>query len=133
MAMVTAGGQELLMLTSDDGLSCLHLASESGQLEVVTALVAAGGQTLLMLASDDGYSLYLASANRHSEVARVLVAAGGQELLMLTSDNSPSCRYQAFEIAGNFIRRHLFQWYRSLRVACQELLMLTVDRLAASI
>ena len=41
--LVAAGGQELLMPTSDEGKSCLHEAASEGHLEVVEALAAAGG------------------------------------------------------------------------------------------
>jgi len=47
--LVEAGGRELLMLTTDDGISCLHLSAEKGHLEVAKLLSEAGGRELLML------------------------------------------------------------------------------------
>ena len=41
--LVEAGGRELLMLTTDDGISCLHLSAEKGHLEVAKLLSEAGG------------------------------------------------------------------------------------------
>ena len=39
-----AGGRELLMLTADDGASCLFISAQNGHLEVVNALLEAGGR-----------------------------------------------------------------------------------------
>jgi len=42
-ALLEAGGRELLMLTRDDGTSCLFISAQNGHLEVVNALLEAGG------------------------------------------------------------------------------------------
>ena len=55
-ALLEVGGRELLMLTADDGTSCLYISAHNGHLEVVNALLEAGGRELLMLTLDDGTS-----------------------------------------------------------------------------
>ena len=90
--LVAAGGQQLPLLTSQDGGSCLHSAAFKGQVEVVKALVAAGGQELLMLTSHDCRScLHNASIQGQVEVVKEIVAPGGQELLILKSDKGCAC------------------------------------------
>jgi len=46
--LLEAGGRELLMLTTDDGTSCLWISAANGHLEVVKALLEAGGRELAM-------------------------------------------------------------------------------------
>ena len=64
-ALVAAGGQELLILTPDDGRTCLDHALESshenGHSEVVTALLVSGQQQLSLLAERDGPSSLVAA------------------------------------------------------------------------
>ena len=75
-ALLEAGGRELLMLTKDDGSSCLMVSAHSGHLEVLNALLEAGGRELLMLTADDGSScLSIARRANHGEVFRVLEVA----------------------------------------------------------
>ena len=74
--LLEAGGRELLMLTRDDGTSCLWISAQNGHLEVVNALLEAGGRELLMLTKDDGAScLSVARRANHGEVFRVLEVA----------------------------------------------------------
>ena len=89
---MAAGGQELLMLTSDKGVSCLHLEASEGQLELVQRLVEAeqpGKQGVLMASELDHGCLENAetSSKRHLEVVKALVAARGQELPMLKTND----------------------------------------------
>ena len=59
-ALLEAGGRELLMLTADDGASCLYFCAAFGHLDVVNALLEVGGRELAMLTSDGGVScLYI--------------------------------------------------------------------------
>jgi predicted LPLAT superfamily acyltransferase len=72
-ALLEAGGRELLMLTMDDGVSCLYIGAENGHLEVVKALLEAGGRELVMLSMDSGAScISVASQANQGEVFRVL-------------------------------------------------------------
>ena len=68
-ALLEAWGRELLMLTADDGASCLLISAQNGHLEVVNALLEAWGRELVMLTADDGAScLYISAENGHLEV-----------------------------------------------------------------
>ena len=82
-ALLEAGGRELVMLTSDNGASCLMISAEKGHLEVVNALLAVGGRELVMLTADNGFSCLMISAQEgHLEVVNALLEAGGRELAM---------------------------------------------------
>jgi ankyrin repeat protein len=75
-ALLEAGGRELLMLTRDDGASCLMISAQNGHLEVVDALLEAGGRELLMLTMNNGLScLSVARRANQGEVFRVLEVA----------------------------------------------------------
>ena len=75
-ALLEAGGRELLMLTKDNGVSCLWISAKEGHLEVVNALLEAGGRELLMLTKDNGLScLSVARRANQGEVFRVLEVA----------------------------------------------------------
>jgi hypothetical protein len=50
------GGRELLVLTADDGGSCLFTSAQEGHLEVLEALLEVGGPELLVLTAVDGGS-----------------------------------------------------------------------------
>jgi hypothetical protein len=66
-----AGGRELVMRATDDGVSCLYVSAEKGHLEVVKALLEAGGRELVMLTADGGLScLYISAQEGHQEVVR---------------------------------------------------------------
>jgi hypothetical protein len=58
-ALLEVGGRELVMLTADDGFSCLLIIAEAGHLDVVKALLADGGRELVMLTRDKGASSLL--------------------------------------------------------------------------
>ena len=62
--LVEAGGRELLMLTTDDGISCLIIAAGEGHLEVAKLLVEAGGRELLMLTAINGWSCLCSAAEQ---------------------------------------------------------------------
>ena len=75
-ALLEAGGRELLMLTWDNGVSCLMISAQEGHLEVVNALLEAGGRELLMLTADDGSScLSVARRANKGEVCKVMEMA----------------------------------------------------------
>ena len=82
------------MLTASNSLthgwSCLHIAAETGHLEVAKLLVEAGGRELLMLTTDSSKlsCLHLAVEKGHMKVARLLLEAGGDKLLNLTTSNA---------------------------------------------
>jgi len=79
-----ADGKALLLKTSDDGYSCLHLASKEGHVEVVEVQVQADSEVLLLNTSAEGAScLHLAS--------QVLVWAGGLPLLLKFSEDGRLC------------------------------------------
>ena len=65
-----------MMLTADDGVSCLWISVQEGHLDVVNALLEVGGRELLVLTTDDGVSCLSAAreANRR-EVFRLLEMA----------------------------------------------------------
>ena len=114
LVVLEAGGRELLMLTTDDGASCLMVSAQNGHLEVVRALLEAGGRELLMLTRDDGVSCLWISAHKgHLDVLNALLEAGGRELLMLTNDCGVSCLS---------IARRTNSWMvcRVLETACQN-------------
>ena len=68
--------RELVMLTEDDGASCLLISAEEGHLKVVKALLEVGGRKLLLLTADDGGScLSVAPEAKRGEVFRVLEMA----------------------------------------------------------
>jgi ankyrin repeat protein len=46
-------GREMLMMTADNGASCLMVGAQNGHLEVVRALLEAGGRELLMMTADN--------------------------------------------------------------------------------
>jgi ankyrin repeat protein len=48
-ALLEVGGRELVMLTRDNGVSCLFISAKNGHLEVVRALLEVGGRELVML------------------------------------------------------------------------------------
>ncbi|KAJ1492128.1 ankyrin repeat-containing domain protein [Baffinella frigidus] len=92
------GGEELLMLTTENGASCAYIASQNGHTEALGVLIEAGGKELLMLTDEDGASCaYIASGSGHVGALRVLIQAGGKELLMLTTEKGRSCAYTASE------------------------------------
>jgi hypothetical protein len=55
-ALLEAGGRELVMLTSDDGVKFLIISAQNGHPEVVKALLEAVGRELVMLTKDNGAS-----------------------------------------------------------------------------
>ncbi len=75
-ALLEAGGRELLMLTMNNGASCLMICAQNGHLEVVNALLEAGGREPLMLTMNNGAScLSVARRANQGEVFRVLEVA----------------------------------------------------------
>jgi hypothetical protein len=58
--LLEARGRELVMLTADNGASCLRIRAQLGHLEVVKALLEVGGCELLMLTADNGASCLMA-------------------------------------------------------------------------
>ena len=68
---------KLLMLTTDDGVSCLFVSALGGHVDVVKALLEVGGRELVMLTMHSGVScLSIARlANPDGEVCRVLEVA----------------------------------------------------------
>jgi hypothetical protein len=48
-ALLEVGGRELVILTENDGTSCLWIGTQLGHLDVVRALLEGGGRELLML------------------------------------------------------------------------------------
>ena len=53
-ALLEAGGRELVMLTENNGTSCLYVSAGKGHLEVVKALLELGGRELLTRTMDKG-------------------------------------------------------------------------------
>jgi len=120
--LVEAGGCELLMLTDNNGYSCLHSAAQKGDVQVVKLLVDVGGRDLLMLTHDNGYScLHFATLEGRVESVKVLLEAGGHELLMLTSNKGYSCLHSA-ALGGHVELTQLL-----VEAGGHELLMLTLD------
>ena len=112
--LLEAEGRELLMLTTDNGTSCLWISASNGHLEVVKALLEAGGRELAMLTTGNRTICLLISAqNGHLEVTNTLLEAGGSELLILTNDCGVSCLS---------IARRTNSWMvcRVLETACQN-------------
>jgi hypothetical protein len=65
-ALLEVGGRELVMLTKDNGLTCLYMSAHEGHLEVVKALLEVGGRELAMLtAGDRGSCLLISAQNGH--------------------------------------------------------------------
>ena len=77
--LVAAGGEDLVMLTRDDGVSSAHVASHQiGHAGVMRMLIEAEGKELVMLTRDDGMSCaHVASQNGHAEVLKMLIEEGG--------------------------------------------------------
>jgi ankyrin repeat protein len=88
-ALLQVGGRQLLMITRDDGWSCLHAAVYAKKLCIVQELLTAGGTELLMLTSLDGTScLHKAAEEGDVDIVQALLQAAGErtrELLMLTT------------------------------------------------
>ena len=61
-ALLEVQGRELVMLTKDNGSSCLCISAQEGHLGVVNALLEVGGRELLMLTTDGGFSCLYVSA-----------------------------------------------------------------------
>jgi len=49
---VEAGGRKLVILSRDDGVSCLYISAREGHVDVVKAQLEAGGRELVMLTAD---------------------------------------------------------------------------------
>ena len=59
--------------------SCLHIASQNGNLDSVKLMVEKGGKDLIMLTDAQGSScLCIAAQGQHSDAVRLLVGAGGR-------------------------------------------------------
>jgi hypothetical protein len=88
-ALLQVGGRQLMMITRDDGWSCLHAAVYAKKLCIVQELLTAGGTELLMLTSVDGTScLHKAAEEGDVDIVQALLQAAGErtrELLMLTT------------------------------------------------
>lgn len=55
-ALLEVGGRELVMLTDNDGTSCMYMSAQNVHLEMVKAMLEAGGCELVMPTMDDGAS-----------------------------------------------------------------------------
>jgi len=73
---VEAGGKDLLMLTTNNGYSCLHAAAHKGRDGMAKMLVKAGGKDLLLLVGNDGDScLDIAAQHGHGAMGTMLEEA----------------------------------------------------------
>ena len=46
--MIEVGGVEMAVMTTNDGVSCVHIASAYGHIEALEILIKAGGKELVM-------------------------------------------------------------------------------------
>ena len=60
-ALLEAGGRKMLVLTADDGTSCLYISAQEGHLEVKRALLEAGGRELMLTANYEASCLWISA------------------------------------------------------------------------
>ena len=108
-ALLEVGGRELLMLTRDDGWSCLHAAVYAKKLCIVQELLHAGGWELLALTSSHKRfatpahisCLYLAAEEGDVDIVQMLLLEAGErgsELIMLGSEHASQCSSECSSI-----------------------------------
>ena len=88
-ALLGVGGRELLMVTTDDQVSCLLISAAKGHRDVMKALQEAGGRELAMLTKDDGARCL--SIARRTNQGEVQAAGDGvpERRLVFEGDHHP--------------------------------------------
>ena len=108
-ALLEVGGLELLMITKDNGWSCLHAAVYAKKLCIVQELLHAGGWELLALTSSNIRfatpthisCLYLAAEEGDVDIVQMLLLEAGErgrELIMLGSEHASQCSSECSSI-----------------------------------
>lgn len=113
ICLLAHGGRELALMSTNIGLTALHLAAHKRSRAMVEALIACAGIELLMMRVTDGVGqnrgttcLHIAAAEDAGDVAMLLLESGGTELLFARDSSGRTALFLAVGSGNNDLVTH---------------------------